>query len=368
MESLAMKVPCPDSFFSSAVRPDVEELLEVTPSPWESLRGARIFLSGASGLFGRWMLESVLWANHRLGLDIRVCALVRNPGAWIKAAPNVAVHPAVEIVRGDVRDCTFPSGRFTHAVHLAASSHGQTQLADPLGLFDVLVGGTRRMLDYARRSGAGRMLYVSSAAVYGRHPKGIAAIDETCREAPDPLDRRCSYDEGKRAAEHLCALYAQPGTFDVVVARPFSVLGPWLPLDWHYAAGNFLRDALAGGSIVVKGDGTPMRSYLYLADVAWWLWVMLVRGTSGRAYNVGSDEAVSIRELAERTARCVSPPPKVTVACVPAGGPVQRLVPSIQRAGEELGLTVRINLDEGLARTVRWLRNGAADPARKPPL
>jgi dTDP-glucose 4,6-dehydratase len=314
----------------------------------------RLFLTGGTGLFGRWMLESLLWANDRLGLGARVAVLVRQPGAWREAAPHLANHPALTIHQGDLLTFKFPPEKFSHFIHLAAPS-GPSQNSDPLALFDILVGGTRRVLELAVQAGAERFLYVSSGAVYGRHVKTAREVDETCREAPDPLDPASCYDEGKRAAELLCALYWRQRRLPAVVARCFSVVGPFLPLDWHYAAGNFIRDALAGGPVRVAGDGSPERSYLYLADLALWLWVILAEGRPGRAYNVGGDETVSIGELARRTAACFSPALEVDIACQPQPGQTpHRYVPSLRRAGEELHLKPRLGLDEALRRTLAF--------------
>lgn len=266
----------------TALQGDLEELLELSPSPWEKLRGARLFITGGTGLFGRWLLESLLWANDRLDLGVHVAALVRRPESWGETAPHLAHHPALTIHQGDLLTFAFPRETFSHVIHLAAPS-GPSQNRDYLALFDILVNGTRRMLDFAVQAKVQRFLYVSSGAVYGRHVKAARDVDETCREAPDPLDPAACYDEGKRAAELLCALYLRQKGLSTVVARCFSVLGPFLPLDWHYAAGNFIRDALAGGPIRVAGDGSPERSYIYLADLAWWLWVILLEGRAGQA-------------------------------------------------------------------------------------
>lgn len=338
----------------SLLKQDLEALLEVTPSPWEKLRGAQLFITGGTGLFGRWMLESILWANDRLRLGTRVTVLVRRPEVWREQAPHLSSNPALTIHQGDLLTFPFPSGRFSHVLHLAAPS-GASQNSDPLKLFDILVNGTRRALDFAVQAKTERFLFCSSGAVYGRHPKMTPTVDEMCREAPDPLDPASCYDEGKRAAELLCALYFRQKQLSTVVARCFSVVGPFLPLDWHYAAGNFVRDALAGGPVKVAGDGTPERSYIYMADLAWWLWIILLDGKSGRAYNVGSDEAVNIEELARRTAACFSPPLEVAVATRPTPGQTpQRQVPDLLRAKNELGIKVRVGLDEALQRTVTF--------------
>ena len=121
--------------------------------------------------------------------------------------------------------------------------------------------------------------------------------------APDLTNHRSAYGEGKRAAEMLCTIAARQHGLDIVTARIFALLGPLLSLDIHFAAGNFIRDAMAGKTIVVEGAGRAVRSYLYAADLTVWLWAMLLRAPAGAIYNVGSEEWVSIAELAERVAR-----------------------------------------------------------------
>jgi dTDP-glucose 4,6-dehydratase len=169
------------------------------------------------------------------------------------------------------------------------------------------------------------------------------------------MDPGSAYGEAKRVSEFACAASAKggPGT---VIARCFAFVGPHLPLDSNYAIGNFLRDALSGVPIVVAGDGTAVRSYLYAADLAVWLWRLLLEGTPGRAYNVGSDAAVTIEELARMVARIVAPAAEVQVLGKADGRPPQRYVPSIDRARAELGLGPVVLLPDAIERTARWHR------------
>lgn len=336
---------------------DLDELLAVQPSPWEKLSKANVFLTGATGVFGRWMLESLLWAVKKLGLTTTVTALVRNPDAWSQAVPHLANHEAVKIVTGDILSFNFPSGHFSHFVHLAAPA-AKIQNSNPLYAFDLILTGTRRILDLAVATGAKRFLFVSSGAVYGRHFKEIEFIGETCREAPDPLAIDTSaYDEGKRVGELLCSLYRHHYGLETISARCFSFIGPFLPLNEHFAAGNFIRDALTGGPITVNGDGTAVRSYLYFADLAWWLWTILLEGKPGQAYNVGGEEPVSVGELARLIANFYSPPIPVIISQEAKSDRIlSRQVPDVSKVKQELKLYSRFDLKESINKTLYWYR------------
>ena len=265
-----------------------------------------MFVTGGTGFFGCWLLETFLWANDHLRLDASVVVLTRDGNAFGRKAPHLACHPAVTLHDGDVRTFEFADGAFSHVIHAATDSSPTLNHRDRLLMFDTIVDGTRRTLEFARRSGARRFLLTSSGAVYGRQPAELTHVPEEYAGGPDPANAGQVCAEGKRAAEMLCAVYAD-AHLQPTIARCFAFVGPYLPLDVHFAVGNFIRDALQGGPIRVSGDGTPYRSYLYAADLAIWLWTILLRGQSMRPYNVGSEAAISIADLAQRRRAAVHP-------------------------------------------------------------
>jgi dTDP-glucose 4,6-dehydratase len=346
---------------------DICGVLSRTQSLWPDLKGASVFITGATGFFGIWLLETLLAANREFSLGIRVTGLSRDPAGFAAKAPHLARDPAVTWISGDVRGFAFPAVDITHIIHAATESTSNLNASDPETMFDVCVEGTRRVLALASEKRATRMLFTSSGAVYGRQPPEVSHVAEDYAGGPDPLDRRSAYAEGKRAAEFLCGLAATRANspVSVSIARCFAFVGPHLPLDVHFAIGNFIRDALAGGPIRISGDGTPYRSYLYAADLAEWLVTILLRGEAGRAYNVGSDEAISIQDLANRVAAVAAglwparPPIRVVTAlqAKPASQP-SFYVPKCRRAIDELGLSVTTPLAKAIRDTLAFSATG----------
>jgi nucleoside-diphosphate-sugar epimerase len=340
---------------TSLLSEDLDHVLAHTLGLWGELRGGRLFLTGGTGFFGTWLLESFAWANDALHLGAQAVVLSRDSDAFCRKAPHLADHPAVSFHRGDVRDFEFPSGAFSHVIHAATQSGTSASCESPLVMIDTIIEGTRRTLEFTRHCGARKFLLTSSGAVYGRQPPGMSHIPEDYAGAPDPMGPGSDYGHAKRLAEHLCFQYAQRYGIEAKIARGFNFVGPHLPLDAHFAIGNFIGDALAGRPIVVRGDGTPYRSYLYAADLAVWLWTILYRGASCRPYNVGSEEAISIGDLARRIAAVLRRSTAVRFGESPVSGKrAESYVPQTRRARSELGLGQRIPLHEAVERTARW--------------
>lgn len=348
----------PDCNSTNPLAEDLDHILAHTRDLWEEIRGRRLFITGGTGFFGRWLLESFAWANAALDLDASAVVLTRDSASFKKKAPGLASNPAIRFHTGDIVNYNFPEGEFSHIIHAAATSAVATfNNEDPLVKFENVVGGTRHTLDFAVRCGARRFLLTSSGAVYGKQPPGLSHVPEDYCGAPDPVRPDAAWGEAKRAAELLCALYSNKHGLETKIARCFSFVGPFLQLDIHYAIGNFIRDAFNGGHIRVKGDGTPHRSYLYAADLAVWLWTVLFRGESCRAYNVGSEEDVTIEELAGLVAQSFGKRAEVTIAGSPVpGSPPDRYVPATDRARTELGLGQYVGLREALGRTIEFIK------------
>lgn len=309
-----------------------------------------ILLTGGTGFFGKALLRH--WSGQaQCGHPVpQVTVLSRDPQRFARQHPQLANQPWLHLVQGDVGDAaSLPrAADFTHVLHAAADSTTGPQLT-PQQRFDQIVNGTRNLLDLAVACGARRFLLTSSGGVYGAQPADVERIPETCLTMPDPLNPANAYSVAKRTAEHLCALYAQSHGIETVIARCFAFVGPDLPLDVHFAIGNFIRDALYADAVRVQGDGSPLRSYMDQRDLAHWITVLLMQGRSGQAYNVGSDHALSIRDVAHTVRDLLAPAKPVQVAGVAnPGAPRNRYVPCVDKACDELGLRTTIGLEEAI--------------------
>ena len=314
----------------------------------------RLLLTGGTGFIGCALLRHWL-ARATAGQSMmRVMVLSRDPDAFLRRYPIFASQDWLAFHAGDIQQpTTLPQGeRFTHILHAATdSTHGPQML--PLEWFWQILVGTRNLLDLAVATGARRFLLTSSGAVYGPQPPELPALPEDWPGSPALANPANAYGLGKRAAEHLCALYQDAHGIETVIARCFAFVGPDLPLDVHFAIGNFIRDALTREAITVGGDGTPLRSYLDQADLAHWLVTLLERGRPGETYNLGSDEVISIAELAHLVRDLLAPDKPVRILGVAAKDSAvrNRYIPEIRKAREELGLHVTIPLAEAIRRT-----------------
>jgi dTDP-glucose 4,6-dehydratase len=328
---------------------DIRDIVTALSARVTSLTNAHVLLTGASGFFGAWLTEALVALDESLSLGLTLTVVARDETRLRSRTAHLRERwPRLRLLVQDVRELQVDV-QPTHVIHAATTASASLNTADPGEMVSVIVDGTRRVLAATR--GARRFLYVSSGAVYG--PQREECVAEECLSGPDVSSPRSAYGEGKRLAEVLCAIAAADRSRTVTIARPFAFVGPLLPLDAHFAVGNFLGNALRGEPIIVEGDGTPVRSYMYGTDLVIWLLAILLDGCSGRPYNVGSEEECSIAALAVSVASMRGLRVEVRGSSSLVGA-AHRYVPSVARARGELGLSISVPLSEALRRTLRW--------------
>lgn len=333
---------------------DLNDILSQISETLSSLQGSHVFLTGGTGFIGTWLLEAFRYANQHLESPIKVTVLSRNPSAFAEKRPHLYQVEAFEFVQGDVCTLSGIRGEFSHLIHAATDASAELNEHKPKQMFDTVIQGTQQVLDFAVEKQVERVLFLSSGAVYGQQPWDMTHVTEDWQGRLDCLNPRNTYAEAKRAAEMLCAIYKKQFGLHVSIARIFALLGPYLPINSHFAAGNFISNAMEGKPIIVKGNGMPCRSYLYTSDLVVWLLRILMKGASGVAYNVGSDQTVSIKDLAERAAVVLGNGDFEILGQVDAGWNPGRYVPNVDKIMQELGVKQTVSLDEALIKTAQW--------------
>ena len=310
------------------------------------------FVTGATGLFGDWVLAFLLWTVKRKLAEPRIAVLSRH-------RPSVPLK-SVQVIEEDVRTFELGSQKFDYLLHLAAPSASDTYYGmDDLSKFDALNNGTRNVLNVAQTNVRGRTLVTSSGAVFGGFGfDRKKPIDERERFTV-PFDAvNQGLCVGKKVTEFLVKQYCNKGYLDASIARCFSFVGPGLPTALHYAAGNFAADAVRGKEIVIQGDGNVQRSYMYLGDMVFWLFHILFSGRSGEDYNVGSTEAVTLYQLASLINQLSESKMGIKVIGkknMSTGTPNNHYyVPCVRKANEDLGLVAFYDLHSALKSFVEF--------------
>lgn len=313
--------------------------------------GIRILLTGGTGFFGRALLRHFLASD--MAIDATLCVLSRDPQRFKVEYPQLASSKQVSFIQGNIQDsASLPwDHSFSHILHAATDSTLGPRLS-PLQRFNQIVQGTSNVLDLAVATGTERFLLTSSGGIYGQQPSDLEAIPEDWQGSPPLNQTNSAYSQAKRAAEHLCALYREMHGLTMIVARCFAFIGPDLPLDVHFAIGNFIRDAITTEQITVMGDGSPLRTYLDQNDLAHWLWTLLLEGYDGETYNVGSDRIISIAELAHLVRDLVAPEKPVQILGKSnSTNSRSRYIPSIKKIYTAHGLIPKVLLEQSIIKT-----------------
>lgn len=305
--------------------------------PSEDFRNSNILFTGGSGFMGKWFTQSFSQLNKGLSWNAKLTICSRNPDLKTKA--NDVTVEKIDILEGFSK-----LEPFSHVIHAASPTDISFFRTNPLETTRSIIEGTKNVLEYSKKCGVKRFLYVSSGAIYGTQAYRVAENSLT-EPTNDP------YGKGKIEAEKLCLHFASK-SFETVISRAFAFSGAYLPLNKHYALGNFIRSASQKETIALTSTGESIRSYLYASDLIIWLWWLLAKGRNGQAYNVGSQNEITILGLAKIVAEITG----VDVRFLKSepSRQVHHYVPDIEKIQNELGMREWVDLKTGIQRMYEW--------------
>lgn len=279
-------------------RRDLDAVLE-QPIDFSAFDGKRVLLTGATGLIGSNLVNTLLYYGMRRENPPIVKLLVRNPEKARRIfARQLEQCPSLRLLLGDVTSPRLPETRVDYIIHAASQTASRAMVEQPVETILTTVEGTRNMLELCRRKNA-QMVYLSSMEVYGTQPKGKRVTEEDAG-ALIPTNLRNSYPLSKQLAECLCAGFAAEFGTDVKIIRLAQTFGPGVPLEDNRVFAMIARCAMNGEDVVLNTTGASARSYLYTMDAVSAILTVLLRGEPGEAYTAANEETYcSIAKMAQ---------------------------------------------------------------------
>jgi len=328
------------------------------------LDGSVILITGASGLFGAWLIQCIDGLNKSLGISIKMVLLVRSAEVLTKRLAEWDVDTgSVELVLGSLENLSMLDHLLwtpTHIIHAASLPNVTNSKSWCRDHIVSSVSGFDTLIQYAHSWSVDSVLLTSSGA---RYQMPDIASQNDCRFVEEAAinggarDREI-YGETKRLLEYMADCEGTRLGVRIPIARCFAFIGPYLNLHANYAVGNFMADRLNESEIIISGDGRAVRSYLYLADLAIWLLKVLLHGEHGKAYNVGGEQGHSIKEIAEIIATLDVDPPKKAVRVNIKGqlgtAPDNIYLPDLERTKQELNCSESFDFEIAVQRTLAW--------------
>ncbi len=352
---------------------DLDYIRSALRAEWPLLAGSRVLMTGGAGFLGHYMIQALTHWNRGASASERIAVTVwdnfsRGLPGWLKSLHD---QGAVALRKYDLR-WPLPADMesFDYVLHGASIASPNYYRRHPIETMDGNVGGLRNLLDYAvaqaeRGEALRGLLFWSSSEIYGDpHPEHVPT-PEDYRGYVSCTGPRACYDESKRYGETLCTVFADQRGVPTKIARPFNNYGPGLKISDGRVIADFARSILAGEDIVMLSDGSPKRTFCYVADAVVGYYKILTRGRPGEPYNVGVETPeISMRELAERlreiAAELVDYRGRIVLGTSPDKDYLidnpNRRCPQIGKARAELGYDPAIPLDEGLRRALLWYR------------
>lgn len=328
--------------------------------PWESLRNARLLISGATGLIGSFLTD-VLMMKHAQGLGCEVVALCRNAKRAEARFDHWRAGGALKIVSHDI---TLPLtarewGDVDYVLHLASNTHPMLYATDPIGTIMTNITGLKNMLDYAAACKARRFAFASSNEIYGENRGDAELFGENYCGYIDSNTLRAGYPESKRCGEALCQAYRSQMGIDAVIPRFTRSYGPTMLMSDTKAISQFIRKGVAGEDIVLKSAGTQYYSYTYVADAVSGLLTVLLKGEDGQAYNIADERSdITLRDLAGTIAELCGVKVVFELPDATEAAGYSRATKARLDGGKltRLGWRAHYDIRSGIERTIRLLR------------
>ena len=354
---------------------DLDYMCANLESELATMAGKNLLIVGGAGFLGYYLVQTILHWNSGVGSADQIQVTVFDN--YMRGVPDWLMQldgtPGLKLVKHDI---TLPLPTdiddFQFIIHAASIASPMYYRKYPIQTMDANVNGLRFLLEYCLRQKESSdtpvegFLFYSTSEIYGDPPSTDIPTPETYRGNVSCTGPRACYDESKRYGETLCVNFAREYGLPITIARPFNNYGPGLKITDKRVLPDFAQDVLAGRDIVMLSDGSPTRTFCYIADAIIGYYKILVRGRFGEAYNIGVEEPeISMANLADRVVELAKELFGYEGKVVRTESDDKnylvdnpnRRSPLIAKAREELEYNPGISIDEGLRRSLIWYRD-----------
>lgn len=269
--------------------------------PWEKLRDKNILITGAGGLIGSYLIDTVMHHNFSTEMNCRIYAMGRSMTTAKERFKKYWNNENFHFIQHDINYVLdgITDEKYDYIIHLASNTHPAVYATTPISTITTNVLGTDNLLKYASRHACKRFVFASSNEIYGENRGDVEFFDETYCGYIDSNTLRAGYPESKRCGEALCQAYLKEKGIDVVVPRLTRSYGPTMLLSDTKAVSQFIKNGINGQDIVLKSEGNQYYSYTYVADAVAGLLTVMLCGKTGEAYNIAdSISDIVLKDLA----------------------------------------------------------------------
>lgn len=345
-------------YSSKVYQDDLKRALKQVPHI-ETLKNKSLLITGATGLLGSFIVDMLMMANELFDYRIKIYAIGRSAERLTKRFGQIKTEQLI-YVEHNVNQPLTDEFCVDYIIHAASNAYPAAFRMDPVGTMMGNIMGTANLLEYGKKTGSTRFLFVSSGEVYGQGDVNLDSYIENYSGYVDILKSRSCYPVSKRAAETLCCSFTEQYGLDTVIARPCHTYGPNTTKNDNRATVQFINNALKEENIVLKSAGKQMRSYCYVADCASGILTVLLHGKSCEAYNIANSQAkATIAEFAEYVAEksgckvIYTEPDKIALE---ERTPISKQVLDSSRL-QELGWIGEYTVEKGIEHTLQILKN-----------
>ena len=335
---------------------DIEVISNELKEFYGELEGKTILIAGGKGFLGTYFTNVLTQINKKLSKPIKIIVLDSLITSKDKKENN---DENTKFLEQDISKKFEINDSIDYIIHAASIASPPTYRKFPIKTVDVNYQGTKNLLEIAKEKKIKSMLLLSSSEIYG-DPEIFPTPESYVGKVSCTGPRAC-YDESKRLAETISILYFQQHNIPIKIARPFNVYGPYLNLDDGRIIPDFMNNAINKSEIIIHSDGSPTRSFCYVSDAISGFFKLLFSKHDGIICNVGNDEEVSVKDVADTIKNIMAKP--ISIKIIKSDDPnytkdnPQRRCPDLSLIKKSVKYIPQIDLEEGLERVYKWYRS-----------